>query len=205
MGRLVARVVGVGVALAMAVAGLVGCGGGGSSGADGPTATVPTVPPDPFAVPPVIDEAYVNRVLAGLDQADGDVVRLVVATKTIPLEAIDRLKTLYVEDALLQFQVDLLQDALFVNFSGLKIPPGDTKTTVAKLISVRPTCIFAEVLSDAGDVAIRPNPDLNRQWFGIVPLDPDKQRLEYNRTSWAFIYKGFQRNLSAPSDPCVDH
>ena len=60
------------VAVAVVVAGLAGCGVGGSSGADGPTATRPTVPPDPYAVPAVIDEAYVNRVLAALDQANGE-------------------------------------------------------------------------------------------------------------------------------------
>ncbi|MEA2843187.1 MAG: hypothetical protein QOJ69_858, partial [Actinomycetota bacterium] len=119
MGRLVARVVGVGVALAVAVAGLVGCGGGGSSGADGPTATVPTVPPDPFAVPPVIDEAYVNRVLAALDQAVGDVVRIVVSTKTLTPEAIDRLQALYVGDAL-QLQFQIFQADLFNDLAGYK-------------------------------------------------------------------------------------
>jgi hypothetical protein len=42
----------------------------------GPTATVPsapitTQPADPYAVPDVIDAAYVNRVLAGLDAVMG--------------------------------------------------------------------------------------------------------------------------------------
>ena len=54
----------------IAVGALTGCGGDGSGTADGPTATVPTTPPDPYAVPAVIDEAYVNRVLAALDQVE---------------------------------------------------------------------------------------------------------------------------------------
>ena len=100
MGRLVARVVVWGVAAAVVAVGVAGCGGDDSGAADGPTASVPTVPPDPYAVPAVIDEAYVNRVLAALDQAVGDVVRMVVSTKSYPPDAIERLQALYVGDCL---------------------------------------------------------------------------------------------------------
>ena len=68
VGRVVARVGVVCAAVAVVAAGLVGCGGGKDRVAGVPTATVPTVPPDPYSVPAVIDEAYVNRVLAALDQ-----------------------------------------------------------------------------------------------------------------------------------------
>ncbi len=86
----------------MAVALLVLAACGGDKEPLGPTATVPqpTTTTDPYAVPAVIDEAYVNRVLAGLDQAVGDIVRLVVSTRDIPPEVIDRLKAMYVGDAL---------------------------------------------------------------------------------------------------------
>ena len=79
----------------------MGCGAGKDPVADVPTATVPTVPPDPYAVPAVIDEAYVNRVLAALDQAVGDVVRMVIRTKVLSPEAIERLQAIYVGDALI--------------------------------------------------------------------------------------------------------
>ena len=49
-----------------------------SSGHRVPTAQVRPAPPttaDPYAVPAVIDIAYVNRVLAALDQVDGDATR----------------------------------------------------------------------------------------------------------------------------------
>src|SRR5205085_10070389 len=65
-----------------------------------PTATVPvaTTTTNPYAVPEVIDEAYVNRVLAGLDAAVGDMLRLVVSARTIPPEALERLRALYIGD-----------------------------------------------------------------------------------------------------------
>ena len=109
MGRLVARVVVVGVAAAVVAVGVAGCGGDGSGATDGPTASVPTTPPDPYAVPAVIDEAYVNRVLAALDQANGDVDGLVVScTNALPPEAIDRLKAIICRRASYNFRLDML-------------------------------------------------------------------------------------------------
>ena len=50
-----------------------------------PTATVPqaTTTTDPYAIPTVIDEAYVNRVLAGLDHAVGDVTRTAILSAAV--------------------------------------------------------------------------------------------------------------------------
>jgi len=105
---------------AAAVALAVGCKG--PSEPLVPTATVPqaTTTTNPYAVPAVIDEAYVNRVLAGLDQALGDLVRLVVSTKSIPPEALDRLRALYV-GVHRQFQLDLLSADLQMGFANYPI------------------------------------------------------------------------------------
>ena len=85
------------VLAALALTAPVAC----SSGSDkaGPTATVatepaPTTTTDPYAVPATIDVAYVNKVLAGLDAAVGDVTLLVVRTRTLTQEAYDRLKAI---------------------------------------------------------------------------------------------------------------
>ena len=84
------------------LAALAACSDSSSDKAS-PAATVATEPAptttiDPYAVPPVIDVAYVNRVLAELDRVMGDVTRLVVRTRTIPPEAYDRLRALYPDD-----------------------------------------------------------------------------------------------------------
>jgi len=44
------------------------------NGATVPTAAPTTTTTNPYAVPQVIDAAYFNRVLAGLDAVEGDVV-----------------------------------------------------------------------------------------------------------------------------------
>ena len=75
---------------------------GGNDKPLGPAATVPqaTTTTNPYAVPPVIDEAYVNHVLAGLDQAVGDITRLIVNDGRVSDEAADRLEALYIGNAL---------------------------------------------------------------------------------------------------------
>src|SRR3954464_237000 len=103
----------VGVALLASPACSKGAADKGSAGAGGTVATEPdrTTTTNPYAVPAVIDVAYVNRVLAGLDAAVGDAMRLVVSTHTVPREAYDRLRAIYATDGSLQLEIDLLQAA----------------------------------------------------------------------------------------------
>ena len=51
-----------------------------------------TTTTNPYAVPPVIDEPYVNRVLAGLDHSVGDAVRLAMRTRLMDEEVFYRLQ-----------------------------------------------------------------------------------------------------------------
>jgi hypothetical protein len=205
--RLVARVVVVGVAVAVAVAvaavGLAGCGGGGDSDDEGPTATVPTTPPDPYAVPAVIDEAYVNRVLAALDQLSGDVLRTFLMTKTLPPDAIDRLEAAYVPD-LARRQSDALQANLYALLAEHPTIPGNRHTEVSRLITARRSCIFAEVKRDYSEVVAAPDPRLEKQWVSLIPLDPSMDPHNYNRTSWVYSYDGYPEDSAPPEDPCAN-
>jgi len=163
-GRLRRTAAGVSLLLAGA---LTACSSGDEPAA--PTATLGTAPPvtpttDPYAVPPVIDEAYVNRVLEALDAANGEVLRLVVKTKTIPPEAVDRLRALYPDRDLLQLQLDVLQSDLRRGFAGIRPEPGNQRTTVEELITARSSCLYAKVHRDSADVAMTPNPALNTIW-----------------------------------------
>ena len=203
-GRLRAQVVGVGVALVVLV--LVGCGGRGVRYPDGPTATVPreTTTTDPYAVPDVIDEAYVNRVLAGLDHLSGDAVRLAFSTNSVPPEVLTMFDALYVGE-FRQIHITALQEDLFrreLGLPGYKVVPGDAHTDVRTLITARPSCIFAEISRDLSNVSDAHDPRLDRQWVALIPLDPVLDPSHYNRTSWIYIYNGFEESLSQPEDPC---
>src|SRR5438105_629499 len=82
----------------------------GSSEPLGPAATLPvgTTTTSPYAIPAVIDEAYVNRVLAGLDHAVGDVTREVLSEGSVTSGVKSRLAALYIAD-ILQLRIALFE------------------------------------------------------------------------------------------------
>jgi hypothetical protein len=173
-----------------------------------PSATVPTAPAtttttDPYAVPAVIDAAYVNRVLAGLDAVVGDVVRLVVRTKTIPPEGVERLRAIYGTDAMLDLILDSLSRDLAQGLSAYRQDPGDRRSSVSELISGDKSCIFARVARDYSAVSLNPLPQLTTQWVGLVPLDQTRDPRRHNAVGWMLVYDGAERNFGAPpTNPC---
>ncbi len=111
-----------------------------------PGATLGTEPPRttttaPYAVPAVIDVAYITRVITGLDALKGDVTRLVINSKTIPREAFDRLKAMYA-DAGLNRELDSYARDLADGLQGYRESPGNKRSAV-KDISVSPACVFS--------------------------------------------------------------
>ena len=171
----------------------------------GPTATVPSAPttaapaPDPYAVPEVIDVAYVNRVLAGLDAVMGDVVRLVVKTKAIPPEAYDRLRAIYGDDEWLQLAVDGFQDDLFYGLKDYKAEPGNERTTISRLITAEPNCVFGSVERDYSALRSDPTKAKRNQWVALRRVRANA----YNSTGWAYVYDGFPEDRTEPANPCA--
>ena len=173
-----------------------------------PTATVatepaPTTTADPYAVPTVIDAAYVNKVLAGLDAAVGDVTRLVVRTRTIPREAHDRLRAIYADEDFLQIQIDNYQADMRKEFVGYKPVPGNKSTAVNRLISGKASCIFAEAQREYSAVGTNTSNAPHPVWVALMPLDQTRDPSRYNPTQWAYVYDGFPPDRSQPPDPCV--
>jgi hypothetical protein len=167
------------------------------------TEPAPTTTTNPYAVPAVIDAAYVNRVLAGLDAELGHVTRLIVGTRTIPPEAYDRLRSVYGADDWLQLRLDSFQSDMRRGFAGYLSEPGNPRTTVVELISVSTTCIFARVKRDYSAVGPGATSSSERNWIGLRPVDPSRDPKGYNTTRWAFSYDGFPPDRSAPPNPCV--
>jgi len=170
----------------------------------GPVGSVPqgTTTTNPYAVPEVIDEAYVNRVLAGLDQVVGDAVRLVVKSRQMDEEVFYLLKSVSVGDTF-QLKLDGLQADLMRGLPTYNEQPGNKKTTVTRLITTMETCIFAEVQKDFSAVNISGQPSLSTQWVVLVPLDTTRDEYNHNPTPWMFLYDGFLQDQSQPPDLCV--
>jgi hypothetical protein len=199
------------IRVALAAALLAASAACSPSGADkaGPTATVRTEPErttttNPYAVPAVIDAAYVNRVLAGLDAAIGDVTRLVLRTRTIPPEAYDRLKALYADPVDLQVSIDGFQKDIRENFGFYRTDPGNEVTLVSELITAHPDCIFTRVRRDYTPVGVSPSASLEVQWVGLKPLDRSRDPNGFNPTPWEFVYDGFPPNHAEPKNPCAN-
>lgn len=197
------------VAFALTVS--VGCSGSGGNalGASAPVGTGPpttaatTAATHPSTVPPAFDIAEVSKVIAGLDAAVGDVTRLVVRTRTISEEALQRIEALYdggwaMQIVLSGFQADMRQ-----NFAGYGPNPGNKRSTVTKIISATPSCIFVRVERDYTGVSPGAFATADVQWVGLKPLDASRDPRGLNQTGWAFFYEGFPPDRSEPKDQCM--
>lgn len=186
---------------------LAACSDGGDGSIGAPSATVPTLPPqttttNPFAVPDVIDAAYVNRVLAGLDAAFGDIVRELASARRLPDNTPDRLKGVYGDLELFNLQFGVLQVYLRTNPFPLPSVPGDKRTTVSQLFTAQRSCIYAEVKRDYSAFIGREQP-VRTEWIALEPLKAGEDRLSVNPTGWAYVYEGSDDAGGAPtSSPC---
>lgn len=202
-GRMAVR-----VALASLLLAASACSSSSDADRAGPTATVATEPPtttttNPYAVPPVIDIAYVSRVLAGLDALRGDITRLIISSRTIPREAYDRMRALYGNDEWLQLRIDNFQSDMRRGFAGYSTQPGNQVTTVNQLLTSARNCIFARVTRDYSAVGPGATTTSDRNWVALRPLDRSRDPHGYNVTEWALTYDGFPPDRSQPPDPCV--
>jgi hypothetical protein len=171
----------------------------------GPTATVPqaTTTTDPYAVPAVIDEAYVNRVLAGLDHSVGEVARIALGERAITKEVADRLKALYVGE-FLDLSVASLQADIRNGFATYRDDPGDQRTIVTELLHVTPSCVFTKATRDYSAVSNRQQTSPTIVWIAIQPSEAVNVQASptFNPTRWLFIFDGHSTDEMEPADPC---
>lgn len=180
----------------------------GSADRAGPTGTVGTEPPrttttHPYAVPAVIDAAYINRVLAGLEGEMGHVTRMIVSTRTIPPEAYERLRAIYGNDRGLQLAIDIFQRDILQGFRGYQRPPGDTVSVVSEVITITGTCVFVRISRDYSAVGINSTPS-DTQWIALRPLNPSRDPRGHNLTKWAYEYEGYTETRGQPTNPCAN-
>jgi hypothetical protein len=180
------------VGLVSAVAAAACSEGGAQVGV--PSATVGTEPPTtttthPYAVPPVIDATYVNRVLEGLDKAYGDIVRLVLNSRGLVPQASAQLRSLFGTDRELQLELDRFQEDMRSGFRGYRNPPGNQRTFVDHIVAASSECIFARVLRDYS--AVSQVLAVETEWVALSRLDISRDPTGFNTTGWAYTYHGF--------------
>ena len=176
---------------------------------DTPSATVPTAPAttattNPYAVPAVIDVAYVNRVLAWFDQVEGDVLRSVMSSRTLMPDDVSRIRAIHASDGTFQVALDAIQFDIRSGFAGALPNPGNKKTVVLDILSAKSSCMYLRVDRDYTAVARAPNPSLRTQWVALRRIDSPVS--SSNATGWGYQMNGgaFGAAPSAPAtDPCV--
>ena len=174
--------------------------GNGATVPEEATTTSTTAPADPYAVPDVIDTAYVDRVLAALYKVDGDAGRIIVREGEIVPDAANTLRAIYGRDALSD-QLDQWGESVGDRFRGLRSPPGDIKATVTALRSAKPTCVFAAVLMDfSGTAAVASDPIPT--YIALFQKEPAEDPANVNPTPWAIGLNAFSINGAPPEDPC---
>jgi hypothetical protein len=174
-----------------------------------PSATVATAPAttattNPYAVPAVIDVAYVNRVLAWFDQAEGDLVRHVIAVRTLTPEDVAVLRSINASDGLFQVSLDAYQYTLRTGLGGFLPNPGNVRTVVVELLSAKSSCVYVKVDRDLSAVAKNPNPSMRTEWVALRHLDTPPG--SSNPTGWGYVLNGGGGGASprAPDrDPCA--
>lgn len=145
--------------------------------------------------------ATVNKVLAGLDGVVGDVERRLVKDRKITPDVTDRLRAVYTGPELLN-QIDAFRSDVADGLVGFKNPPGNRVTTVTRLITASPICVFAEVARDYSPategMASRPA----KMYVVLVTKSAVDDPKQLNPTPWALLYDGVQADGSQPEDIC---
>lgn len=158
-------------------------------------------PPPPAAPAGAEETAAVDRILAGLDGVMGDLQRILVRERRITPEVTERLRAIYVGPELLN-QIDAFRADVANGLVGVKNPPGNRVTTVSRLITVSPICIFVEVTRDYAPVTEGAAPRPASLYVILVTKSEGDDPRQLNPTPWAMLYDGVQVDGSQPEDVC---
>jgi len=149
---------------------------------------------DPFAIPAVIDAAYVDRVLAALHTLVGNALRDVLASRRVEISAYNSLAQVY-NSPQLEVEVQSLSDVLTDDPALYRQPPGDRRVAVQSVALATPSCIVVIVESDFSDVAVSP-PPRDPALIGMVALVPASAAVRAkgeNPTPWSIALARYLR------------
>lgn len=166
------------------------------SGSRNQTAPAPTVPAAGGE-----EAATVNRILAGLDGVMGDAQRALVRERRITTEVTDRLRAIYAGPELLN-HIDAFRKDVADGLTGYKDPPGNRVSTVSRLITLSPICLFVEVSRDYAPVTAGPAPRPSSLFVVLVSKEEADDPRTLNPTPWTMLYDGIQTDGSQPEDIC---
>jgi hypothetical protein len=160
-----------------------------------PTTTVP----DPDVVPAVITPAYVNAVFAVLNHINGNASRSLVSSGELTGQVRSDLRAIY-NDPLYTQEITIAQQSLSQSLDNVRRPPGDIVTSVERLISATPTCVFVETESDYSAVLVEPGHPSASEFFKLSPKSQIMDPENLNPTPWSISFNAaFLTPTSVPN------
>ncbi|MGH9054659.1 MAG: hypothetical protein ACRDYY_02130 [Acidimicrobiales bacterium] len=163
------------------------CSGG--TGQASPTTPAPatTAAPNPDVVPATITVAYVNAVFKVLNHLNGDAVRVLVSARKVTPTVKMYLRAVY-NDPLYAQELKIAGESIAGINANVRRPPGDVVTTVQKLITAAPKCVFVKTNSDYSAVLIHQGNAPGSEYWVLSPKQMATDPNGLNPTPWALSF-----------------
>ena len=136
-------------------------------------------------MPEAIGKDYVDGVLDGLYEAEGEAARIIVKEGEIVPSAAALLRAVYTGEAL-TYRLQVWGTAIRERFDGLRNPPGELLVSADEVQTATSQCIFVRVLSD-----YRPRSSLAQlpvmDYLALVQKLPENDPGGSNPTPWVIF------------------
>jgi len=153
-------------------------------------------------VPPVIDEAYVQRVLTALYDLESEAVRQMVTAGEVTGEAEAIVRAIGRPD-LVERELDSYRADAEQGFPGAQLPPGNQQVQLEELISADPSCVFARMTRDFSQVLLDPSSQSGPTFVQLLPESEGEDPSGKNLTPWIVGGTLLVANGEVPENPCV--
>jgi hypothetical protein len=180
---------------------LAGCSNGTVSAKGTATLAQATTTTDPWAVPAVIDVAYLQRVMDRLDQSLGDALRELVAAKAVDTKVETIFQAIYGQPEFNRTNSDFAGIAQH-DLDKYRSVPGNPLTTVGRILSSAGSCTFFTATRTLAPALVSAPPEADTHAFLALRrpnVPPDDLA---NPTGQVLVLDALTRSGATPKDPC---
>jgi hypothetical protein len=171
------------------------------------TSTSTTLAPASYAVPEVIDQAYVQRVVSAYDKVLGDAIRVLKRDGGVSDEFLKHLLAIYTQPEFESQTRGWQQAAAEGDLDKRPAVPDDPVTRVVRLARADAKCITAEVDRDLRPTlqpGVEPAESDQPDYVVLVRKKPDRDPTASNPTPWVMAFDGFKIDGTEPVNSCDD-
>jgi hypothetical protein len=147
-----------------------------------------------YAVPDVIDVAYVEKVMEALDHVYGDAIRILARERQITKEFLEHLAAIY-GSRFFSLAERLWVSEVADGLATIRTRPGNPRTTVQTIIRSDASCVVIAVDRDFSGVRTAAPSPTPQRYVALVPSSK-------NGTGWLMAYDGFREDGLPPEQPC---